>query len=208
MVGEVRIYIEGGGDRRDDKRNLKRGFSVFFDQLRHQSRSGRLRCIPCGGRSQTHRAFKTAVNQHRDAFNILLVDSEGPVQAGTPSWKHLRDREEDKWDLCNKDGEHCHLMVQAMEAWFIADKSALATFYKKDFNEAALPKNPNVEEISKDDLNDCLSKATKNTKAREYRKTRDGPKILALLDPSKVRKAPHCEALFHVLEEQLGISGQ
>ena len=100
-------------------------------------------------------------------------------------------------------------MVQAMEAWFVADKSALGRFYGQGFNEAALPKNPDVEEISKDDLNGSLNKATKNTKAGEYHKTKHAFKILALLEPCAVHKAaPHCEALFQVLEEQVGISNQ
>jgi hypothetical protein len=52
-----------------------------------------------------------------------------------------------------------------------------------------------------------LSKATKNTKSREYHKTKHAFKILALLEPCTVREAaPHCEALFHVLEERVGIS--
>ncbi|HUT03701.1 MAG TPA: DUF4276 family protein [bacterium] len=98
-------------------------------------------------------------------------------------------------------------MVQTMEAWFVADKDALSRFYGQGFRKTALPRNPKVEEINKDELNSSLSKATKNTKAGEYHKTRHGPKILELLDAAEVRDAaPHCEQLFQVLEKQVGIS--
>ena len=208
MVKEIRIYVEGGGDRRDDRRNLRIAFGQFFDELRNQPKSNgtRLRVVPSGGRSQTHRAYRKAANQYQDAFNILLVDSEGPVHHDTPSWKHLCEREEDKWDLCDKDERHCHLMVQAMEAWFVADKSALSRFYGQGFSKTPLPRRADVEEIPKDALYDSLKRATQRTVKGEYHKTRHGPKILELLDAAKVRAAaPHCERLFVVLEKEVVI---
>ncbi len=209
MVKEIRIYVEGGGDRGNDRRNLKRGFSQFLDRIRQSARSEHVRwsVVASGNRGQTHRAFKIAKQQHRDAFNILLVDSEESVPLNCPSWKHLREREEDRWELTIDDEKHCHLMVQMMEAWFVADKSALARFYGQGFSRTALPRRADVEQIPKDDLYNSLKKATRNTTAKEYHKTRHGPKILELLDAAKVRNAaPHCEALFQVLEERIGLS--
>jgi len=34
-----------------------------------------------------------------------------------------------------------------MEAWFLADKPALAEYYGNKFKAAALPQNPKIEEI-------------------------------------------------------------
>ena len=45
----------------------------------------------------------------------MLVDAEAPVN--TTPCQHLKFR--DDWDLPNVDDEHCHLMVQTMEAWLI-----------------------------------------------------------------------------------------
>jgi hypothetical protein len=46
-------------------------------------------------------------------------------------------------------------MVQAMEAWFLADREALAEFYGNGFSAQNLPGSPtNIEAIPKDDLND------------------------------------------------------
>ncbi len=44
-------------------------------------------------------------------------------------------------------------MVQAMEAWFLADREALANFYDGGFLANSLPGSPtNVEAVLKDDL--------------------------------------------------------
>jgi len=100
-------------------------------------------------------------------------------------------------------------MVQTMEAWFVADRSALGRFYGQGFTRTALPKRADVEEIAKDDLYSSLQKATRKTAAKEYHKALHGPRILALLDPAKVRSAaPHCDALFKVLEKELCILGE
>ncbi|HUT03700.1 MAG TPA: hypothetical protein VM163_07410 [bacterium] len=110
MVKEVRVYVEGGGDRRNDRRNLKRGFSQFLNDIRQNARLREIRwsVVASGNRSQTYRAFGHARQQHPDAFNVLLVDSEGPVQPNTPSWKYLHDREYDKWELSAQYEPNCH----------------------------------------------------------------------------------------------------
>jgi len=100
--------------------------------------------------------------------------------------------------------DHCHFMVQMMEAWLIADLSALNRFYGPEFKEGALPKNPNVEEIDKKTLLSALKEASRHTSKGEYHKTRHGFKILEMADVSKVRQAaPHCNRLFKTLEEKM-----
>lgn len=81
MVTEVRIYAEGGGDKKDTRARLREGFSLFLYSLRKTAREKGVRwsVIVCGGREQTYDRFTTALNAHHDAFNVLLVDSEGPV---------------------------------------------------------------------------------------------------------------------------------
>jgi hypothetical protein len=89
-------------------------------------------------------------------------------------------------------------MVQAMEAWFLADREALAEFYDGGFLPKSLRGSPtSVEAIRKDDLEPCLNHASKHTQKGEYHKTKHGFALLALIDPKKVENASHHAAEFH-----------
>src|SRR5215471_7595512 len=112
VVSEIRLYIEGGGDGRDTKARLREGFSGFLRELVNLARSKRIKwqIIACGPRNRAFDDFKTALETHPDAFNILLVDAEGPVQVYTRLWQHVQSR--DGWSVPDIGDEHCHLMVQ------------------------------------------------------------------------------------------------
>jgi len=105
-----------------------------------------------------------ALDTHSDAFNVLLVDSEGPVDNGPK--EHLKSR--DGWNLPNISVEHYHLMVQMMEAWLVADRDALSRFYGQKFNVNAIPRDLNVEQIGKQALESALKEATRHTANGEY----------------------------------------
>jgi hypothetical protein len=95
-------------------------------------------------------------------------------------------------------------MAQATEAWFIADVEALSQFYGQGFRASAIPRNPDVEQIAKDDLEPCLKNATRDTTKGEYHKTKHAWKILQSIDPDKVRRAArHCERLFATLTSKI-----
>ena len=201
MTREIRIYVEGGGDGKDTKARLRSGFNKFLSVPHNAARARRIRwqVIAAGGREAVLDNFKTACRTHPDAFNILLVDSEGPVSAEPK--QHLRER--DGWEIAVPE-QQCHLMVQAMEAWVVADTKALAGYYGQGFRETAIPKNQNVEEIDKDSLKGILRDAARSTKKGGYHEIRDGARILELLDPEVVcEKAKHCARLFHILAETI-----
>ena len=63
------------------------------------------------------------------------------------------------------------------------------------------PKLPTVcEDRSKSSVNAVLKKATKDTADAEYQKIKHGAKLLAVIDPKKVRQqCPACDRLFKVL---------
>lgn len=87
-------------------------------------------------------------------------------------------------------------MVQAMEAWFLADREALATFYDGGFLRNSLPGSAtNIEIVRKQDLEPALKNATRKTNTKGvYRKIDHGAALLALIDPAKVEKAsPHAK---------------
>ena len=205
MVEEVRIYVEGGGDRKDGKTALREGFDSFLGSLKDRARAQgiKLRPIRGGGRRQTYKKFTDALSDHPQAFNVLLVDAEAPVRTKGKTWAHLQ--QQDGWQ--RPDGatdDHCHLMVQAMEAWLIADREALREFYGQGFNENAIPARQDVEEIPKDDLEPALKRASRDTTKGEYRKIEHGLKLLGMLDAGKVRKAAkHCNCLFTTIASQM-----
>ena len=202
MVKEIRIYIEGGGEGKNTKALLRRGFSIFFKELVQVARSKQINwdITVCGSRNKAFRDFKNALADHPNAFIILLVDSEAPVKQ--PPWEHLKLR--DNWDApAGVDDTHCYLMVQTMEAWFMADIDTLNFFYGQGFKENVIPKKSNVETIEKDLLERSLKTASRDTKSKgEYQKIQHASKLLEMLDVDKVRKASsECDRIFTTLTE-------
>lgn len=203
MVKEIRICVEGGGDSKETKASIRRGFGVFLGQLRDIARERCIRwqIIACGPHNAAFDNFLLAHQTHPEAFNVLLVDSESSV--GTTPWRHLQ--QVDGWQTPDISDDYCHLMVQAMEAWLIADRDALIRFYGQRFNPNALPDNEDVEVVTKDDLERSLQSATRNTSKGPYHKLRHGARLLEEIDPDKVRlKARHCNRLFTTIAGRLG----
>jgi len=199
----VRIYVEGGGDQRATLAKCREGFAEFFKKALPDGPQPRI--IACGSRNATLYAFKTALPTHPEAFVLLLVDAEAPVIADSP-WTHLQQR--DGWTTpAGATDEQAHLMVQCMEAWFLADRTALAKYYGQGFQESALPKRAEVEHIAKSDIEAGLKRATRATRSKgEYHKTRHGFDLLARIDAEPVRRAsPFAERLCAVLEARAAL---
>jgi hypothetical protein len=198
----VRVYVEGAGDYKhtDNATACRRGFQEFFEKLGLPER--RLSVIACGSRRQTYRDFCKAVQQvtlqRSDDFVILLVDSEGPVEAPS-AWAHLHVR--DEWERpAGTIEDQARLMVQCMEAWFLADREALIEFYGQGFLAGSLPGQPNIEQIPKPFLFRKLKQASKPTTKGSYDKTRHAFALLARIDPQRLRIASlHAGRLFDVL---------
>ena len=188
MISEIRIYYEG-------HQLLKQGFSRFFDELRSRAKARRcdFQLISGGSGSSACGDFGRALRTRPHAWNILLVDSEGP-HAGGLSESLCRNQ---GWDQSYRDS--IFWMVEMMESWFHADKDALEGFYGAGFKKNALKANPKVEEIPKADLEKGLKEATKGTRKGDYfeNKTSHGAKLLSAISPEKVKKAaPNCRRLF------------
>ena len=176
----VTIYVEGGGNSRL-ARECGQAFSQFIRRSGAPSIS--FRVIASGSRGDARRDFERALSQSENA--MLLVDAEGPVSANNP-WEHLR--HSDSWTRpTGAQNDDCHLMVQAMESWFLADKDSLASFFGRGFRLEALPRQTDIEAVSKDDLLRALGAATRNTGKRSYNKGQHAFKILVLLDPIAVQ---------------------
>ncbi len=196
------MYVEGGGEGSQTKASVREGFQRFLQDIVRAARSQKVRwqIVACGPRQAAFENFLLALEMHPEAFNVLLVDSEGPVNRGPK--EHLMSR--DRWNLPDISAEHYHLMVQIMEAWLVADRDGLSRFYGQRFNANAIPRNPNVEQIGKQDLESALREATRHTAKGEYHKIHHGPKILSQLDVARVRRAAtHCHRLFMTLADRI-----
>jgi hypothetical protein len=191
MISEIRVYYEGHS-------LLKSGFDAFFKELRTRAleKRCRFRLIASGSGATASHDFGTAVLANEDAWNILLIDSEGPP-GDDPSGSLCQEK---GWDKSHADS--IFWMVEMMEAWFHADKDALEQFYGPGFRRGSLKANPKVEQISKKDLKDGLSAATKNSRKGDYydNKTTHGPKLLASISADRVQTAaPNCQRLFRTV---------
>jgi len=199
--GWVYVYVEGGGNGANAKAEFRVGFTQFLKELKAAA-GKRLRVVPCGSRGAAYDAYMIAMQSNSESFNVLLVDAEGPVSG--ESIHYLRAKESG-WDLQDGDKDQCHLMVQMMEAWIIADIDALDAFFGQRFLRSSIPNPDNVESVEKNRVETCLANSTRNTQKGLYHKIKHGPKLLACIDPRVVRKkAPHCKELFMNLARQVG----
>ncbi len=203
----IAIYIEGGGPTSATRDPFRRGISTFLEPIVAETRKHNIRWRPiiCGGRREAYDKFCDALLKEPDVFNVLLVDSEEPVAIAQSPWTHLRNRPGDGWTQPpGAEDARCQMMVACMEAWFLADPEGLRKHYGGNFDRAKLPPPDQAETRTKDDIDEALKKATQNTKAREYRKIRDGAKLLQKVDPAIVRThCKWCERLFTALEALL-----
>ena len=189
----MKLYVEGGGDGKDLQIACREGFRKFLEKA---GLAGKMpRTVACGGRQNAYDSFCTAIENGEEA--LLLIDSEELVaeayQQGEPvkwkPWDHLRNRKGDQWEKPDKAAdEDCHLMVQCMEAWFVADRDILQQFFGPKFNAKKLPAKENqIEKISKDNLYQSLENATRDCETKgAYGKGEHSFKILTLISPDLV----------------------
>jgi hypothetical protein len=201
MVKEVILYIEGDTKQKGKSNaiTLRQGFREFFKNLAEEIK------VPIdlklgGAREITIKIFLSEIGDYPKSFQVLLVDAEGEIgEKDTP--KTFLQKISPKFDFKAVKDEQCHLMVQMMEAWFLADKENLAEFYGQGFNPKALPKNPNVEQIAKADVINGLKNAIRGTN-KEYEKGEHAGEILRVIDSKKIcAAAPHCEKLFEEIRK-------
>jgi hypothetical protein len=194
------MYMEGGGDSKEGKARLRQGMSTFLRKVISQKKPG-WRVVTCGSRNDAHDAFQNANKTSPETFNMLLVDSEGPVSEQPRVHLTLRDG----WSLTGASEESIHLMIQVMETWIIADADAVANHYKQHFLKNALPRAQNLESIEKKRIYDALKRATAKTQKGGYHKIGHTAALLEAIDPAKVRRrCPSCDRLFVTLALQIG----
>lgn len=213
----MKLYVEGGGDTALLKSACREGFTKFLGKAGLAGRMPRI--VACGSRADAFDSFCTALRSGEAA--MLLVDSEAPVlpaaQPGNATlpddraqwqpWLHLKQRPGDEWDKPDgSDDLQCHLMVQCMEAWMLADRETLKAFFGQGFKESALPvATHRVEGIGKQQIYDALAKASRDCKTKSsYGKGEHSFKLLAMINPAKVSEAsPWAKRLIETLQARM-----
>lgn len=196
---EVTVFVEGGGDSSAQHAKFRKNFQSMLTKAGLEGKKPRI--AVCGGRSIAYKDFKNYTN----GYGLLLVDSESPVNATSP-WDHLQNRPDDQWEKPdNVTDKQCHLMVQCMEAWFIADKDTLKKYYGSSFKEGKLPQHTNIADAPKADILKGMENATKVcTPKGSYSKGTHSFELLGLIDPSKARaKCAWAERFFSTLTEEM-----
>ena len=93
-------------------------------------------------------------------------------------------------------------MVQAMEAWFIADPQSLTGLFGPSFRINALPNPQNAESTTPSELVAAIRRELRriSSRRRDYDKVADGAKLLELIDPAFVsQRCPHFKRLMDFL---------
>ena len=177
--------ISEGGDSNNGRAALRQGMDAFLAELKQiaRNRSWRWKLACVGSRNNAFRAFRSATERGDAGVVILLVDAEESVREAPRAHLHRRDG----WEMGFAEESSVHLMVQTMEAWFVADGDALATYYGQGFRESA------------------LETATRATTKGRYQKIRHASQLLAKIRPERVReRCAACKRLLDFLRETLG----
>ena len=176
----MRLYMEGN-------KRLRAPMSQFIRKITGPID---LKITPCNSKDD---AIKQCV---KDEGAMLLIDSDDE------DLHYLMVRVRSQIGAAN----HPFFMVQLMEAWFIADRNTLADYFGAGFRNSALPQNPNVEDIPKQDIENGLRDATRNCIKQRYSKGRDDVRLLERLNPAAVYQAcPNFARLIDFLREGASI---
>ncbi len=239
------IYMEGG---HSDDADLTAGFEEDNTNLRDSIANFIQRALPdciipgykirvqvCGGRNQAIKRFADGVEKQvtdeqrqgraANVVRVLVVDSEGAVGKGRDGKAHLN-RQTGALLGQNVKESRVFLMVQCMEAWFLADADALERFYHRlgyRFDKVVLADeilkakagdtSPNIEPIPKSKKgivhngvrvgNIPAFIISKAIQGRDYRKS-DGFRLFGFIDPDKaIAGSPHCEDFVNAMRTLL-----
>ena len=205
----VQVFVEGGGERKDQKSRCREGFRKLTENA---GLSGHMPTfVACGSRNDAYGSFCTAVRVARpDEYPFLLVDSEDPVSdIGEPDspipWRHLRMR--DRWQKpASARSDQALLMVTCMETWLIADWATLRSVFGPQLQESALLPVQDLETRARHEVLQSLESATKACgPARMYSKGPRSFEVLARVSPDLLAThLPNFRRFVSALRRQLG----
>lgn len=205
----VKIYVEGGGDSKEQHARCREGFRKLIEKASFRGRMPAI--IAGGGREGTYDSFKTAVAADvQDTYPMLLVDSEDPLPDedtapdSTAAWTHLKSR--DHWDRpAGVKNDQAQLMVTCMETWIMADREALHTVFGASLRMNALLPQNDLEARTRQDVHNALENATRDCgREKAYRKGSRSFQVLAQLNPETLSQyLPHFRRFITTLDHYL-----
>ena len=207
----VRLYVEGGGDKLGDNR-CREGFRKLLERAGYAGRMPSI--VAGGGRNQAFDMFRTAhLSPIQDKYCILLIDSEDVLLSqntdefpNSPhAWNHVREREK-AWSIpLQVENDQCQLMVSCMETWILADRETLAAVFGTNLNQSAFPALDDLERRDHELVQQALEDATRPCGIdRMYRKGRRSYLVLAALNPDRLRTClPHFRRFMATLDSRL-----
>lgn len=222
---KVKIYFEGGTPRGQKSnpanefldRKLRLGLQQFLQKSLSNKEKVSISVDLCGSGTMACEKFFSDIKRNvaPDVIKILLVDAESPVEKTEKRSRieHLQKPNSHghkfTQQLASIDEKLCHLMVQEMEAWFVADAEAIKKAFRSDFKENVIQKTSDVEQYDKDKLADLMYRATNQkyvANKEKYQKSETKLEysgiILENLDPQKVYdKSVHFQKLQQALED-------
>jgi hypothetical protein len=208
-VVKVKIYVEGGGDSKEQHARCREGFSKLIEKAGFRGRMPRI--IAGGGRESTYDRFKTATAASAQAaYPMLLVDSEDPVPEeetvpdSAVAWGHLKSR--DNWDRpTSVKNDQAQLMVTCMETWIMADQEALRTVFGASLRTNALLPQNDLEARTRQDVHNALENATRDCgREKAYRKGSRSFQVLAQLTPETLKQhLPYFQRFITTLDRYL-----
>jgi uncharacterized protein DUF4276 len=197
----VRVYIEGGAVGKSADSDFRRGWKKFLHQLHELAMAHgyhSLDVVRGKGRANTFHRFVTHRSQFKEDLCVLLVDSETSVPPRARVWDIVANRQGDNWRRPAWATErHLYLMVHFVETWLLADPEALQQFFKRGFDASVLP-STNLEDRSKQDVEELLKRATQGSQKGPYRHGQ-AHEILEIVRPERVKTLQHGERLFDTL---------
>jgi hypothetical protein len=176
----AKIYLEGGGDSKDLHILCRQGFRQLMESAGFSGRMPRF--VSCGGRDAVYDDFKTAHEQSNADYVAMLIDSEDPFDDQERTWDHLR-RRDNREQPDGSDDRQVLFMATCMETWIVSDRDTLRQHYGHNLQESALPPLDNLEQRSRQEVQESLKRATRRCQ-NAYRKGKRSFEVLGKLDPA------------------------
>ena len=200
------IYIEGGAKGAYSKNLNTRCQEAFHKLLGRMGFKGRKpRLVACGGREDVYNRFVIEHSQKFADYVAMWIDSEEPMTDPDAAWKHLQSVQTvQKWDKPEgaKD-EQVLFMTTCMETWIVTDREVLQEHYGSELHENSLPALTNLEQRSREQVQDALQQATRDC-SNAYKKGKRSFKVLGELTPAVLgQHLPSFTRVGRILDEHL-----
>ena len=200
------IFLEGGASGAHSKElttRCQQAFHKLLDRMGFKGRKPKL--VACGGRGAVYERFCTAQRAGTCDYVAMWIDSEEPIVNIELAWKHLDavttvpawERPDDAND------EQVVFMTTCMETWIVADREALRSHYGTSMQESALPPLNLLERRNRHDVQESLTRATRECK-NAYAKGKQSYLIFGELDPDVLQQhLPSFGRIQRILNEKL-----